>query len=320
MAFHPTAPAIAARKAECPVCFGPLASEAVVVLGRGPRRTCEHYLHARCALTLRSKHCPQCGKLFEDVYALPALEDSSAWFAAIDVDGNGWLSRQEVLGALLASRPLDEDALERSLDHLWARWDANGDGRITHDEIFRPNDGLLAFAKAHCPKDRGTASLRPPPVQDRAAWFRYWDEDGSQRLDRNEVHRALVKTFELSRDERAIATMSETLSTVWCLFDDDGDGTVSFDEFVRPDGLGQTLAANLQVFPSQHTRPAAATTRPATTTTTTRPAAPPPPPPAYTAPPLPTGWELRYTPDRKPYYVNHIAKTTQWHHPTTSAA
>jgi len=52
--------------------------------------------------------------------------------------------------------------------------------------------------------------------------------------------------------------------------------------------------------------------------TTTTP--PPPPPPAYASPPpLPAGWELRYTPDKRPYYVNHIAKTTQWHPPTTTA-
>lgn len=32
--------------------------------------------------------------------------------------------------------------------------------------------------------------------------------------------------------------------------------------------------------------------------------------------PLPDGWELRATADGRPYYVNHITKTTTWEPPT----
>ena len=33
---------------------------------------------------------------------------------------------------------------------------------------------------------------------------------------------------------------------------------------------------------------------------------------------LPPGWEMRYADDGKPYYLNHITKTTQWNPPSTN--
>mmetsp|Transcript_4033 Transcript_4033/g.10366 ORF Transcript_4033/g.10366 Transcript_4033/m.10366 type:complete len:215 (+) Transcript_4033:51-695(+) len=38
-------------------------------------------------------------------------------------------------------------------------------------------------------------------------------------------------------------------------------------------------------------------------------------PPAYQEAPLPPGWEMKYAPDGRPYYINHNTKTTHWERP-----
>ena len=41
---------------------------------------------------------------------------------------------------------------------------------------------------------------------------------------------------------------------------------------------------------------------------------------AQAQPQLPAGWQLAYTPEGVPYYVDHTTRTTQWHPPTAPAA
>ncbi len=51
---------------------------------------------------------------------------------------------------------------------------------------------------------------------------------------------------------------------------------------------------------------------------------PPPPPPScllqveLVSPPLPAGWEERQDANGRTYYVNHVARSTQWHRPTAA--
>jgi len=43
--------------------------------------------------------------------------------------------------------------------------------------------------------------------------------------------------------------------------------------------------------------------------------APSPPAQQLTLGPLPDGWEMKYTEQGEPYYIDHVNKRTQWHHP-----
>lgn len=239
-------PVTATRLAECPLCFEPLANEPILILRQKDGRSCGHYIHERCAHRTPPQHscCPVCGVHYTGLVKFPDISDPQAWFQAIDTDFDGRLTKQEVVTALKATcRGLDVAAFDRDIDSLWANWDVNRDGFVTIDEIFRDQIGLLAYARQAYSRTAGPAN--PPPLSDQYAWFTFWDGDNSNTLDKAEAHRALVKTFDLEADPSAIAAMGSTLDAVWGIFDMDNNGTIDRAEFVAPDGLGATLAANL---------------------------------------------------------------------------
>ena len=57
--------------------------------------------------------------------------------------------------------------------------------------------------------------------------------------------RALIKTYSLASDLGQVRQMRELVSAVWPLFDLDGTGRVSQQEFLRPgDGLADAIIAS----------------------------------------------------------------------------
>lgn len=76
--------------------------------------------------------------------------------------------------------------------------------------------------------------------------YQYWDEDNSGALDKEEVVRALLKTFRMTSDQQRVQMMRNTIDAVWPIFDDDGSGTIEREEFLKPnDGLADTIVATL---------------------------------------------------------------------------
>eukprot|EP00051_Salpingoeca_urceolata_P006506 m.85960 g.85960 ORF g.85960 m.85960 type:complete len:370 (+) comp14859_c0_seq2:408-1517(+) len=244
---------VAERHAECPICFEHLANTEPVAcfVDRHSRRVCRHYFHHRCAVrsSQHNSECPLCRTRFLEVLEVPRMVDNPRlWFAAVDTDGNGTLSRQEVMDALKAQLPLDWERLERDMvPSLWRRWDPNNDGQITFDELTGPR-GLVHWIRKQYPRlEEG----RSPPIQEKEEWFVYWaasSADGDDdALEKDEVVRALIKTFNLSRDLDQVENMKSVVDSVFVLFDHDGDGTVDKHEFLKPgDGLADTIIASLQ--------------------------------------------------------------------------
>mmetsp|Transcript_31026 Transcript_31026/g.38322 ORF Transcript_31026/g.38322 Transcript_31026/m.38322 type:complete len:87 (-) Transcript_31026:152-412(-) len=77
-------------------------------------------------------------------------------------------------------------------------------------------------------------------------FFAFWDEDGSGELEKEEVVRAIVKTYRLDFiDLGRVVAVRSVVDAVWDIFDQDKSGGVSRDEFTRRDGLGDSLAAQL---------------------------------------------------------------------------
>ena len=59
--------------------------------------------------------------------------------------------------------------------------------------------------------------------------------------------RALLKTLQVTHDPVAVTQMRGTIDAVWCIFDDDGSGSIERDEFLRPgDGLADTIIATVE--------------------------------------------------------------------------
>jgi len=135
--------------AECSICFDPLCSQRCAVLQRNGRRTCRHLLHLHCAEAMQCAgryNCPECRESFDSVAPLPELGSNNIneWFQAVDLDGDGRLSKQEVLQVLKAQYRLDWRALESHIDDLWRKWDQDGSGDLAFNELTAPG-GLVHY-------------------------------------------------------------------------------------------------------------------------------------------------------------------------------
>jgi len=251
---------VAEEFAECCVCFEPLCAEQCCMLFHNGRRACRHLLHRRCGEAMGgrtgvflSQQCPECRQSFDELRVLPILDQGHLrqWFDAVDVEGNGQLSQWEVIQVLKAQYWLDWRKLEQKVEELWVQWDLDGNGSLSFDEIVAKG-GLYEYvareaqqAEVYCFDDTRSAEERVPSLKDTAEWFSFWDEDGNGTLDILEVHRALVKTFRLGDDTCQINSMKENLYAVWGMFDVDGSGVISYEEFTMPQGLGEALLASL---------------------------------------------------------------------------
>ena len=245
--------------AECPICFDPLhVGRACALLRAGSsQRSCQHFFHESCVARLSlPRTCPLCRRPFGGSSAMPdPVEFPSQWFAFFDTDGNAQLSFDELLTGLLIALPLDPRRIRADsevqtsaalpsksslLQRLWQRWDRNGDGSIQLQEFMDKREGILGYLLEWYPREE---ERTPPPLTPDTLreWFLFWDEDGSGSLEKNEVTRALVKT--LRPDKGGRSALASVVEAVWFLFDDDGNGSIEMDEFLRPDGLAETLRA-----------------------------------------------------------------------------
>lgn len=239
----------ALEQGECTECFDRLCKEPAGALFRGPQRACCHYFHVRCGitrLTSADPTCRVCKAAFDAVQPFPDVhKDPMKWFSFVDADHNDKLSKQEVLEALKAVLNVDPVVMMERMPQQWkSEWDKNKDGNICIEEFVSPQ-GLLAFVEANMPPPH---SVAPPALSagTKEAWFHFWDVDRSNSLEREEVVRALIKTFKLSEDLNSVSQMREILDATWCIFDSDGSGSVEMNEFCMRDGLGDTVMATQQ--------------------------------------------------------------------------
>merc|ERR1711937_252550 len=131
-------------------------------------------------------------------------------------------------------------------DGLWSRWDRDGSGFIEPGEIL----AIQEFVQT--PEFMGGEAGRIPDImQEREAWFDYWDADKGCTLDKAEVVRALVKTLRQTESTNygLQDEMRSTLDLIWFLFDPDMDGQITKWEFLKTDGLAETVIAQLSVRP-----------------------------------------------------------------------
>eukprot|EP00746_Dinoflagellata_sp_MGD_P027309 gnl/MRDRNA2_/MRDRNA2_164430_c0_seq1.p1 gnl/MRDRNA2_/MRDRNA2_164430_c0~~gnl/MRDRNA2_/MRDRNA2_164430_c0_seq1.p1 ORF type:complete len:507 (-),score=125.59 gnl/MRDRNA2_/MRDRNA2_164430_c0_seq1:75-1595(-) len=243
---------LAVQHAECPISLEPLCKSSVgVFLDATGRRTSAHFFSFAAAEEWQKKNgtCPMTRKSVASVKKLPELsQDPQAWFRVVDWDGDGKLSREEIIRAMQAQLNLDMQKVEHLIkdDGLWSRWDSDGSGFIEPGEIH----SIQEFVRR--PEFRGSEAGRIPDiVKDREAWFNYWDDDEGGTLDKEEVVRALVKTLRQTESTNygLQDEMRGTLDLIWFLFDPDMDGEITKTEFLKADGLADTVIAQLSARP-----------------------------------------------------------------------
>jgi len=127
---------------------------------------------------------------------------------------------------------------------MWQQWDLDGSGYIERSELLN-EQGLAAYVREAFERSARGDSI-PDIAQSKDAWYRYWDEDSSGALDKEEVVRALLKTFHMTTDQERVRQMRGTIDAIWPIFDDDMSGSIDRDEFLKPnEGLADTIIATL---------------------------------------------------------------------------
>ena len=242
--------AVAASHAECPISFEPLHQHpSGVFLDSYGRRASRYFYNLEAAqqwLESGNDAEPITRHPIARVARVPSvLENPSEWFRVVDGDGNGRLDKTELLEALKAQLPLDLRSLDQAAENgqLWAQWDPDGSGTIEESELSAKG-GIVDFIRSHF---TGGGHRPIPSIQtDRNGWYDYFDEDGGGTLDKEEVVRALIKTFNLGTDVGELTKMRGTIDVIWPLFDDDGSGEIDRQEFLRAgEGLADTLVATM---------------------------------------------------------------------------
>jgi len=150
----------ATQQTECTVCFDPMFRETVAAFMKGPKRSCRHFLHFRCAMQLQSHglgrlECPMCRTKCHSIVAMPNLDlDPDKWFELADFDGKGQLSQEQIADVLCAQFPVDYTRLIEELPSLWPKWDVSGTGFITLEVRDPP-------PKFHLPHSNETSNTLP---------------------------------------------------------------------------------------------------------------------------------------------------------------
>ena len=88
----------------------------------------------------------------------------------------------------------------------------------------------------------------PDIRRDSRGWFQFFDRDRSGRLDQGEVINAFVTTFGGTCDPNVLANVVQQL---WPLFDRDGSGVITDQEFLARGGLCETMLAQFPAVEQQ---------------------------------------------------------------------
>ena len=166
--------------------------------------------------------------------------NSPQWFRMADWDSTGSLTKENIRDVLKATCDVDERKLKSLVDREWAGW-AGVSGGVTEEELPK----VLSFIRANVPR-KAVKGECPHITTHKQGWFEYWDEDNSGELDKDEVARALIKTFERGTHGGRVRDIQHGVDSVWCLFDNTGSNTVTKREFLARDGLADTIIAFLQ--------------------------------------------------------------------------
>lgn len=149
-------------------------------------------------------------------------------FVRLDTNHDGVLSMRELRVAIAGSRASAD--LQRLFDEL----DTDGDGELQYTEFLAAAVGAKRY------------------LQHEVAWvaFQQFDRDGDGQITTEELQDALACTHD---PHGALGICADTADIIISAADLDGDGTVSFEEFIQVLQLGERTHAD---FNTTRKRPA----------------------------------------------------------------
>lgn len=245
---------------ECPICFFGLWTQPVAIMKKHSRRCCSHYIHFGCGEFVRKTMkkagseavCPVCSAVFNDVKEMPDLAlEPRAWFAMCDSDFGGELDQFEIGEALGAMLPIKRTRLTTILRSNWHKWDPDGGGTISIQEFIKPQNGLQAWILASLVRNSCVPLSHMPPNLERnpREWFEHWDDDDSGALEKDEILRALARTFCITEDgapiPRRAMEMKDMVDSLWVALGYLPIDSISFREFARPFGIMDQVLHNV---------------------------------------------------------------------------
>ncbi|XP_035694195.1 calmodulin-1-like [Branchiostoma floridae] len=134
------------------------------------------------------------------------MSEASTVFKNCDVDGDGYISTEELKTALtdLAIIPT-ENLIQGIMDH----YDEDANGKLDFEEFEKLVKDLKKFGEAD-----------PEEVLD---MFNTIDQDKSGYIDEEELRQAMTEKFD---------TDDQTIKAMVKMADKDGDGKISISEFI----------------------------------------------------------------------------------------
>lgn len=140
-------------------------------------------------------------------------------FSVIDIDGNGFLSRQELTSHLTTA-----GYQAKIVNQIFSKMDINSDGKVSREEFRRGMETLPALQQAPGLGAFNMPHYKREILQDADQAFQSADADGNGALDEFEFKSHLGRMFGRGYSEKAIQELFKSL-------DVNGDEKISKKEF-----------------------------------------------------------------------------------------
>jgi hypothetical protein len=237
---------------DCGVCYFPLSQFKVGVLRFHSKRACPHYFHVECVTEHTS--CCICKSRCNEVRGLPIItEEPRLWFQLCDLNLKGKMKAKDIVNGLVSCLDVDRVKIEAFMNDLWP-WDKQEEASANEDTTMSMNFFCYELipkliSQYSVLKKEAMAELVIPHIdRDPQAWFDFWDADSSGFLEKEEMIRAMIKTYCTSANNISLIIQAKEMrvisETLWGEIYGDAKTNITFQEFSQPFGLAEQIYRN----------------------------------------------------------------------------